>query len=231
MIGNNGIVPARRSKEGLRRNNLKVLSGVFVMLAVMTGLVTYSPELYRIFCDITGIGGTVSSTAAPAPTSSPATDETVEVFFDANVAPGLPWEFRPQQRKVSIRFGEPIKVSYFARNNSDEPIVARATFNVTPYKTAPYFFKVECFCFTEERLEPGESAEMPLVLYIDEEMLNDRNANEVRSITLSYTFFKQDDLSEEEIAAARDLKLGSEEIESRLETSESIEFDNDAPRR
>ncbi|MEQ8664884.1 MAG: cytochrome c oxidase assembly protein [Rhodospirillales bacterium] len=221
----------KRSDNGRRRSNRKVLSGLFVLLAVMTGLVTYSPELYRMFCDLTGLGGTVSRAAAPAPTSSPSTNETVEIFFDANVAPGLPWEFRPEQRKVVTRFGESTRVEYFARNTSDEPIVARATFNVTPFKAAPYFFKIECFCFTEERLEAGESAKMPLVLYIDEELLNDPNVKEVRSITLSYTFFQQEGLSEEEVSAARDLKKGSEEIRKKLENSTKMEFENDAPRR
>lgn len=199
-------------------------------MAVMSGLVVYAPTLYRMFCDLTGFGGTVQRAAATAPAAA-ASNETVTVYFDANVAPGLPWEFRPEQRKVETRFGEPTRVNYYARNNSDETIVARATFNVTPYKAAPYFFKIECFCFTEEKLGPGETAQMPLVLYVDEQLLKDPSANEVRGITLSYTFFRQADLSPDEVEAARDLKAGSEAIDAKLKRSESIEFENDAPRR
>ncbi len=213
-----------------RTKNLRVLAGVGVILAVMSGLVAYAPELYQMFCNLTGFGGTVQRAAVPTARAAQA-DETVTVFFDANVAPELPWEFGPAQRKIEARFGEPVRVNYFARNESDETVVARATFNVTPYKAAPYFFKIECFCFTEEKLGPGESAEMPLVLYVDDQLLKDPNVREVRQITLSYTFYRQDDLSPEEVQAARDLKAGSEEIDARLRRDETVEFENDAPRR
>ena len=199
-------------------------------MAVMSGLVIYAPTLYQTFCNLTGFGGTVQQSTAPDP-ALVASNESVTVYFDANIAPGLPWEFKPEQRKVETRFGEPAKVYYYAKNNSDETVVARATFNVTPYKTAPYFFKIECFCFTEQRLGPGESARMPLVLFVDEQLLEDRGTNEVRSITLSYTFFKQTDLSTEDVAAARDLRAGSEEIDAKLDRAEPVDFDNDAPRR
>lgn len=196
----------------------------------MSVLVVYSPTLYRMFCDLTGFGGTVRRAAAPAPGGA-ASSETITVNFDANVDPKLPWEFRPEQRSVRTRFGEPTRVNYFARNNSDETVVARATFNVTPFKAAPYFFKIECFCFTEERLGPGESALMPLVLYVDEQLLKDESTQEVRTITLSYTFYKQENLSADEVEAARDLKAGSREIDTKLDKADTVEFDNDAPRR
>ncbi len=183
-----------------------------------------------MFCDLTGFGGTVRRAAAPAPGGA-ASSETITVNFDANVDPKLPWEFRPEQRSVRTRFGEPTRVNYFARNNSDETVVARATFNVTPFKAAPYFFKIECFCFTEERLGPGESALMPLVLYVDEQLLKDESTQEVRTITLSYTFYKQENLSADEVEAARDLKAGSREIDTKLDKADTVEFDNDAPRR
>lgn len=158
-------------------------------------------------------------------------NETVQVFFDANVAPDLPWEFRPEQRSVETKFGVPTKVYYYAKNVSNETVVARATFNVTPYQTAPFFFKIECFCFTEEKLGPGQSARMPLVLYLDEQMLKDEDARIFREVTLSYTFFRQKNLSYQEIEAARDLSKGSDETDQRLTTSSTQEFDNDAPRR
>ena len=214
----------------LRGKNIRVLTLSVTLLGAMTGFVAYSPTLYQMFCDLTGYGGTVQRAVAKQP-SATTTDETVKVHFDANVAPGLPWEFRPEQRSVETRFGEPTRVYYYAENKSDETIVARATFNVTPYPTAPYFFKIECFCFTEEKLGPGESARMPLVLYLDEQMLKDKNAKMFREVTLSYTFFRQKDLSSEEIDAARDLKAGSKATDARLDGARSVEFENDAPRR
>lgn len=214
----------------LRNKNIRVVTLSFALLGAMSVLVAYSPTLYRMFCDLTGYGGTVQRAVAKQP-SAAVTDKTVKVRFDANVAPGLPWEFRAEQRSVEIGFGEPAKVYYYAENKSDEMIVARATFNVTPYPTAPYFFKIECFCFTEEKLGPGESARMPLVLYLDEQMLKDKNAKMFREVTLSYTFFRQKDLSSEEIDAARDLKAGSEVTDARLDGGGSAEFENDAPRR
>ncbi len=210
--------------------NLRVLAFAGALMAMMTGLVAYAPTLYQMFCNLTGFGGTVQRATAPEP-SLAASGRSVTVSFDANVAPGLPWEFRPEQRKVEARFGEPTRVNYYARNNSDETVVARATFNVTPYKAAPYFFKIECFCFTEERLGPGESAKMPLVLYVDEQLLKDPNTREVRDINLSYTFFRQTDLSLEEVEAARDLRGGSEKLDAELSRTDTVDFENDAPRR
>lgn len=214
----------------VRMKNLRVLAFAGALMAMMTGLVAYAPTLYQMFCNLTGFGGTVQRATAPEP-SLAASGRSVTVSFDANVAPGLPWEFRPEQRKVEARFGEPTRVNYYARNNSDETVVARATFNVTPYKAAPYFFKIECFCFTEERLGPGESAKMPLVLYVDEQLLKDPNTREVRDINLSYTFFRQTDLSLEEVEAARDLRGGSEKLDAELSRTDTVDFENDAPRR
>lgn len=213
-----------------RRGKFWTLAVSGGVLVVMTGLVAYSPTLYRMFCNLTGYGGTVQRSAAAAPSPS-TSNETVKVFFDANVAPGLPWEFRPEQRSVETKFGEPTKVYYYAKNNSKETIVARATFNVTPYQTAPFFFKIECFCFTEEKLGPGESARMPLVFYLDEQMLKNEDTRMFREVTLSYTFFRQKNLSTEEIEAARDLSKGSEDTDARLTGSTTVDFDNDAPRR
>ncbi|MEQ9213432.1 MAG: cytochrome c oxidase assembly protein [Marinovum algicola] len=216
--------------KSIESRNRRTLLFAALIVASMSVLVVYSPTLYRMFCDLTGFGGTVRRAAAPAPGGA-ASSETITVNFDANVDPKLPWEFRPEQRSVRTRFGEPTRVNYFARNNSDETVVARATFNVTPFKAAPYFFKIECFCFTEERLGPGESALMPLVLYVDEQLLKDESTQEVRTITLSYTFYKQENLSADEVEAARDLKAGSREIDTKLDKADTVEFDNDAPRR
>lgn len=210
--------------------NTRVVASLSVILAFMTGLVAYTPTLYRLFCDLTGYGGTVQrADAATGPVST--SNEIVTVRFDANVGSGLPWEFRPEQREVKARFGEPVKAYYYAKNLSAETVVGRAVFNVTPYQTAPYFFKIECFCFTNEKLGPGERARMPLVLYIDEQMLKDEDTDGFREVTLSYTFYRQEDLSSEEIDSARDLEAGSRSLDASLETGGPAGFDNDAPRR
>jgi cytochrome c oxidase assembly protein subunit 11 len=222
-----------------RLRNARILALLAGLLGVMVALVAYSPTLYQMFCAATGYGGTVQRAVAAdgaeaEPAATPGQIATagrmVTVYFDSNVAPGLDWEFRPEQRKVETALGEPTQIYYYARNRTDETIVARATFNVTPYKAAPYFFKIQCFCFTEERLGPGESARMPVMLYVDQQILEDPNTTDVHDITLSYTFFKQDDLSPEGVQAARDLKRGSATLDATLDHAQGAEFENDAPR-
>jgi cytochrome c oxidase assembly protein subunit 11 len=226
--------------NGTRLRNTRTLVLLAGLLGVMVTLVVYSPTLYQMFCAATGYGGTVQRAvasggaevepAAAPPQSAAAGPPMVTVYFDSNVAPGLDWDFRPEQRKVETAIGEPTKIYYYARNRSDQPVVARATFNVTPYKAAPYFFKIQCFCFTEERLDPGESARMPVVLYVDEQILKDPDTVDVHDITLSYTFFKRDDVPPEGMQAARDLKRGSAALDATLEQGAAAEFENDAPR-
>ncbi len=213
----------------LRSKNLRVLAVTGILLSVMSGLVVYSPTLYRAFCAVTGYGGTVRRAAAPLQEKVSA--KTITVLFDANVDPALPWTFRPEQRKVTAHIGEPTKAYYYARNDSDRTIVARAVYNVTPFKVAPYFFKIECFCFTEEKLAPGQSARMPLVFYIDDQFLEEANTRDVSTVTLSYTFYPQKDLSADQVAAARDLKAGSAAKDAELKENAPVPFDNDAPRR
>lgn len=214
----------------MKRNNhrLTVLMSLS-LLAMMTVAVIYSPTLYRLFCAATGYGGTVRR-VADKPLNAKGTAERITVRFDANVSPGLDWEFRPEQRELVTSFDAPTKAYFYAKNNSDKTVVARATFNITPYQAAPYFFKIQCFCFTEERLGPGESARMPLVLYVDRQMLSDQIARDVHQITLSYTFFKQDKLTEEQVRAARDLSGGSRDEDNRIKAAKAATFDNDAPR-
>jgi cytochrome c oxidase assembly protein subunit 11 len=201
------------------------------IVAVMSALVAYAPTLYRLFCAYTGYGGTVRRAAAlEGAAESTGAGPLFTVYFDSNVAPGLAWDFRPAQRKIAVHAGEAAKVYYEAKNLSDETIVARATYNVTPYEAAPYFFKIQCFCFTEERLGPHESARMPLVFYVDEEMLKNADTKDLRAITLSYTFFKQSDAAPGAVAAARDLKDASKSLDAALSAGTNVPFDNDAPR-
>jgi cytochrome c oxidase assembly protein subunit 11 len=217
---------------GRRANHLRTAAFGLGLVALSTTLVAFAPTLYRVFCDVTGYGGTVNQAAVEAPVQEAGSgDQPITVYFDANVGGELPWEFRPEQRKVELRPGEPVRAYYTARNLSDETVVGRATFNVTPFKAAPYFFKIECFCFTEEKLGPGESARMPLEIFIDEQMLDEPDTREIRQITLSYTFYEQQDLSPEEVAAARDLAAESEALNTSLEADGPAGFVNDAPRR
>jgi len=214
----------------IRSKNLPVIAVSLALMAMMTGLVIYSPTLYRMFCSLTGYNGTTRRVSLQK-AKLKASEIPIIVHFDANVSPGLPWEFLPEQQKVVTHFGEPTKVYYYAKNTSDHTLVGRAVFNVTPFAAAPFFFKIECFCFTDEKLKPGESARMPLVFYVDEEMLKDPDAEMLKELTLSYTFYKQGDRSAEELKKVRDLKTGSEEKDTNLKQSQSANFDNDAPKR
>lgn len=213
-----------------RAKNLPVVAVAVVLMAGMTGLVVYSPTLYRLFCSVTGYNGTVQRVDL-AEKMRVATNTPIVVSFDSNVAPDLPWEFRPEQQTITTHFGEPTQVYYYAKNNSDKTIVARAVFNVTPFAAAPFFYKTQCFCFTEEKLKPGESARLPVVFFVDEAMLDDPDAQMLKEITLSYTFYKQDDPETGKLATVRDLKSGSEKIDATLKQTQSAQFDNDAPRR
>ncbi len=217
---------AYRKKAG----NIRGLVFAVALMAPTTALVIWSPTLYTLYCNLTGIGGTVQR--APQAAAKPvAGDRTITVYFDANVAPGLSWEFRPEQRKVEARVGEPTTIYYYARNNSSATEVAQATFNIVPFKAGLYFFKIECFCFTRERLAPGESARMPVIFYVDEQILEDGNLSEVNQMTLSYTMFAQNNLTAEEVNAARDLGAGSAALDAKLKNADAVPFVNDAPRK
>lgn len=169
----------------VRYRNLNVLVPCFVGLAIMCGLVAYSPELYRAFCGATGYGGTTQRAYTDPTTTS---QRTVTVDFDSNVAPGLPWRFEPEQRSVSVHLGEQKLVFFSAENLSDKTTVGHATFNVTPPTSGIYFNKIQCFCFNEERLDPHQKVDMPVVFYVDSAFAKDSDMDHVDAITLSYTF-------------------------------------------
>lgn len=168
------------------RRNFLVLLPLLCAIAGMGFLVSQSVTLYRLFCSATGLGGTTQRVLADTAQES---TRTVTVSFDAQVADGLPWEFRPMQRQVTLRLGEEKLVFFYAKNLSNKPLIAHAAFNVTPTKAGPYFNKIQCFCFSDERLAPGEEAKMPVDFYVDPAMGKDPNAADLSNITLSYTFF------------------------------------------
>ncbi|MGA7810493.1 cytochrome c oxidase assembly protein [Bradyrhizobium sp.] len=169
------------------RKHLNVLLPCFVVLGIMFGLVAYAPQLYRAFCGATGYGGTTQR-AYSDPTAT--SERTVTVIFDSNVAPGLPWRFEPKQRSVTVHLGEQKLVFFTAENLGDEPTVGHAAFNVTPETSGIYFNKIQCFCFNEERLDPHESIDMPVVFFVDPAFAKDSEMDHVETITLSYTFLR-----------------------------------------
>lgn len=165
-----------------------ILGGIAVG---MVGVAFAAVPAYRLFCQVTGYAGTpkIGSEAVAATVST----EIMTIRFDANVNKDLPWTFHPTENHIQIPIGETRITEYEARNNGDTPIIGTATFNVTPLKAASYFVKMECFCFTEQKLAPGETARLPVAFYVDPEILDDPYVQEVKTITLSYTFFEEND--------------------------------------
>ena len=166
--------------------------GVF---AVMVGASFAAVPLYRLFCQVTGFGGTTqrateAQAASAAEVARSAGGTTISVRFDANTARDVPWEFRPLQVTDTVAIGQRDMAVFVAKNNSDVPVTGTATFNVTPEQTGAYFNKIQCFCFTEQTLQPGQEVRMPVIYYVDPKILDDENARDVEQITLSYTFHK-----------------------------------------
>ena len=178
--------------------NTRTLAIILGVVAAMTALVAAAPTLYNTFCRVTGWGGTTQVAEAGA---RRVLDREITVRFDASTAKGLPWSFRPEQVSQTLKVGESGLAYYEATNTSDVPVIGTATFNVQPAKAGLYFMKVECFCFQSQRLEPGQSMSMPVVYFIDPEIADERRLDEVREITLSYTFYR-DERAEREMLAA-----------------------------
>lgn len=151
----------------------------------MVGLSYAAVPLYRLFCQVTGYGGTTQRVEQYSDTIL---DQTITVRFDANVN-GLPWDFRPREREVTIRIGETAEIAYLAENLAQTATAGSATFNVAPPLAGAYFNKIECFCFTEQELQPGESYEMPVQFFVDPEIVNAPELKNLKTITLSYTFY------------------------------------------
>ena len=155
----------------------------------MVGAAYASVPLYQLFCQITGYGGTTQIATEAA---SQVLTRTIKVRFDANLAPGVPWTFAPEKPVVELKLGENGLAFYKVKNNSDQAVTAVATYNVTPHKVGPYFQKLECFCFQDRTLQPGETMELPVIFYVDPALATDANVDEVTEVTLSYTFFRAD---------------------------------------
>jgi cytochrome c oxidase assembly protein subunit 11 len=157
-----------------------------VCVAGMVGLAYASVPLYRLFCQVTGYGGTTQAADAGSDT---VLERTVNVRFDANTARDMAWSFKPEQRQMTLKIGETGLAFYKASNPTARTITGTATFNVTPPQAGAYFNKIDCFCFTEQTLAPGASADMPVSFFVDPAIVDDPEVSDVGTITLSYTFF------------------------------------------
>jgi cytochrome c oxidase assembly protein subunit 11 len=174
-----------------------------VMVVVGMGCLAFaSVPLYRLFCQVTGFGGTTQrAEVAPAPVQGPGGERVITVRFDATVA-DVPWTFEPVQRAVAVKVGETALIAYRAHNRSRVDIVGTATFNVSPPKAGQYFDKLQCFCFSEQTLRAGETVDMPVSFFVDPAILTDRNLDDVTTITLSYTFFRAKNQATDRVATA-----------------------------
>lgn len=171
-----------------KRNQRTILRVVFVVCA-MVGLSFASVPLYSIFCNATGWGGTTQvSESLPAPEEI--IDRIITVRFDANTTQDLPWSFAPEKHFIEVKLGERGFINFLAANRSREPVGGTAVFNVTPLKAGKYFHKIQCFCFDEQILKPGQRVHMPVLFYVDPKLHDDRNLDDVTTITLSYSFFR-----------------------------------------
>ena len=165
--------------------NARIAWTLVLVTGSMLGLAYAAVPLYQAFCKATGFAGTPLVAQSD---DRPVIARTVKVRFDTNVDPGLAWRFEPEQRQVTVHLGEEKLVYFRATNLSQRPIVGAANYNVTPERTAGWFNKIQCFCFTEQLLKPGQSVDMPVIFFVDSDMAKDRAYDDINTITLSYTF-------------------------------------------
>ena len=173
----------------LAQRNGRTAALAALLAAGMAALAFASVPLYRLFCQVTGIGGTTQR-AAEAP--GPVAGKEVSVRFDSNIASSLPWRFGPEKAREIVTIGQREMAFYTAKNLSARPVKGTATFNVTPVQAGKYFSKIQCFCFNEQVLKPGEEVRMPVVYFVDPRILQDPDAKGISEITLSYTFYPVD---------------------------------------
>ena len=177
--------------SNLAVRNRRAASIAWGIVLFMIGLGFASVPLYRLFCQVTGLYGTTGR-ASEAEVPNRVAVGTVMVRFDGNVHPGLPWQFRPEKSLQQVQIGERNMAFYIAQNLSKRPITGRATFNVTPDQAGSHFKKIECFCFTEQTLQPGERVRMPVIFFVDPELRKDPDAKDIQQISLCYSFYPVD---------------------------------------
>ena len=176
---------APRNDSGKNRKVAMMVAGVAL---AMLGLGYASVPLYRIFCQTTGFGGTTMRVTEAQAATVRSIGKDIRIRFDANVERGMPWRFKPVRAVDTVSIGARDMAIFTAKNLSDKPITGTASFNVEPEQAAVYFNKIQCFCFTEQTLRPGEEARMPVIYYVDPKILTDPDTQDVGEITLSYTF-------------------------------------------
>ncbi len=178
---------AGQSARPAGRNSNRVVAAVcLAFFGGMIGMAYAAVPLYKMFCQATGYGGTTQR--AEKQYAGRVLDRDITVRFDANIS-GVPWDFQPAQRSITMKIGETVQAHYRATNKFDRPVTGRATFNVQPELAGPYFNKVECFCFTDTTLKPGETLDMPVLFYVDPDIVNVPELKDMKTITLSYTMF------------------------------------------
>ncbi|WP_323010464.1 cytochrome c oxidase assembly protein [Paracoccus sp. (in: a-proteobacteria)] len=171
------------------RSNGRTVTMLVGVVVLMGALSWAAVPFYSWFCRVTGFAGTTNVAESASDT---VLDEKIRVRFDSNVDANLGWTFRPMQREMELRIGENAIAFYEAINNTDEPVTGTASYNVAPDAVGYFFNKIECFCFTEQTLQPGERVEMPVSFFVDADLVKDRDAGRIRDITLSYTFHRTD---------------------------------------
>lgn len=186
-------------------HNTKILTRLVGVVVVMGALAWASVPFYNWFCRVTGFGGVTGVAEAG---SDDILDQTITVRFDASKDRDMPWEFKPMQREMELRIGETGLAFFEAYNPTDRVVAGSAAYNVAPYEAGGFFIKIDCFCFTEQVLQPGERAEMPVTFYVDPEIVNDRDAKYTHTITLGYTFYEIDP-PEAQAALAPDAQAGT----------------------
>ncbi|WP_299141387.1 cytochrome c oxidase assembly protein [uncultured Tateyamaria sp.] len=167
----------------------KTVAQTVGLVVVMGGLAWASVPFYDWFCRVTGFGGT---TGVSEVASDDILDQTIKIRFDASLERNMPWQFTPTVREMELRIGETGLAFYEAYNPTDKPVAGSASYNVAPYEAGGFFSKIDCFCFEEQVLAPGERVQMPVTFYVDPEIVTDRDAQYVHTITLSYTFYQID---------------------------------------
>lgn len=172
--------------------NTRTLVVILCVVSGMIGMSYAAVPLYKVFCRMTGYGGT-TQVSATLPSPDKVLKRTVEIRFNAGTGPGLNWDFKPDQRKTRVQLGAQGLTTFSAKNLTNGEITAVAVYNVSPPKAGIYFHKIQCFCFGEQSLKPGEKVDYPVVFFVDPDMDKDPNMQDVDTITLSYTFFQKDD--------------------------------------
>ncbi|MFK4792862.1 cytochrome c oxidase assembly protein [Sphingobium sp. ZW T5_29] len=170
------------------RRNRRTLITMAAVGVAMLGLGFASVPLYRIFCQQTGFGGTTQRASGDINVRA-AVGHNMSIRFDSNVQPGMPWQFYPEHRTDTVTVGARDMAIFIAKNMSDKPVTGTASFNVTPTQAGAHFTKIQCFCFTQQTLKPGEEVRMPVLYYVDPKILADPNNRDTQEITLSYTFY------------------------------------------